>query len=291
MISGNASLTEAGRSVLVTFNDKQYSATFPADGSWNVTVQSTDVQAMGDGTYTYSATVSDAVVNSTTANGQVTLDANVANLPVLTVNAVTGDNIIDGAEIKAAQILNGSSLNLEAGQTVTVILNGKTYLTTVDNQGHWQVSVSAPDLAQLAQGQHTLEVSAQDKSGNHSSATHSFEVNTALSGIAIDPITGDDKLNLRKVAQNITVTGSSQNVAAGTSVCTAKPTPEPQRQTGNGASCFPRPICNSWLTARPPLPSALWTVPAIRSAAATQSACLPTRCPAPRLTRRLATEC
>ncbi|QZN95213.1 Ig-like domain-containing protein [Symbiopectobacterium purcellii] len=218
VISGNASLTEAGRNVLVTFNGKQYSASVQADGSWSVTVQSADLQAMGDGTYTYSATVSDTAGNSTTASGQVTLDANVANLPMLTVNAVTGNNIIDGAEIKAAQILSGSSLNLEAGQAVTVILNGKTYLTTVDNQGHWQVSVPATDLAQLAQGQHRLEVSAQDKSGNPSSATHSFEVNTALSGIAIDPVTGDDKLNLSEVAQNITVTGSSQNVAAGTAV-------------------------------------------------------------------------
>ncbi|MCW2478425.1 Ig-like domain-containing protein [Candidatus Symbiopectobacterium sp. NZEC135] len=217
-ISGNASLTEAGRIVLVTFNGKQYSATVQADGSWNVTVQSADLQAMADGTYTYSATVSDTAGNSTTASGQVTLDANIANLPVLTVNAVTGNNIIDGAEIKAAQILSGSSLNLEAGQTVTVILNGKTYLTTVDNQGHWQVNVPATDLAQLAQGQHALEVSAQDKSGNPVEATHTFEVNTALSGIAIDPVTGDDKLNQSEVAQNITVTGSSQNVAAGTTV-------------------------------------------------------------------------
>ncbi len=217
-ISGNASLTEAGRIVLVTFNGKQYSATVQADGSWNVTVQSANLQAMADGTYTYSATVSDTAGNSTTASGQVTLDANIANLPVLTVNAVTGNNIIDGAEIKAAQILSGSSLNLEAGQTVTVILNGKTYLTTVNNQGHWQVNVPATDLAQLAQGQHALEVSAQDKSGNPVEATHTFEVNTALSGIAIDPVTGDDKLNQSEVAQNITVTGSSQNVAAGTTV-------------------------------------------------------------------------
>lgn len=218
VISGNASLTEAGRSVLVTFNGKQYSATVQADGSWSVTLQSADLQALGDDTYTYSATVSDTAGNSTTASGQVTLDANVANLPVLTVNAVTGNNIINGAEIKAAQILSGSSLNLEAGQTVTVTLNGKTYLTTVDNQGHWQVSVPVTDLAQLAQGQHRLEISAQDKSGNPSVATHSFEVNTALSGIAIDPVTGDDKLNLSEVAQALTITGSSQNVAAGTAV-------------------------------------------------------------------------
>lgn len=218
VISGNASLTEAGRNVLVTFNGKQYTATVQADGSWSVNVQSADLQAMGDGTYSYSATLSDAAGNSTTTTGQVTLDASIANLPVLTVNAVTENNIIDGAEIKATQTLSGTSLNLEVGQTVTVTLNGKTYTTTVDSQGHWQVNVSDIDLAQLAQGQHTLDVSSQDKSGNPAASTHTFVVNTALSGITIDPVTGDDKLSQSEVANDLIVTGSSQNVATGTAV-------------------------------------------------------------------------
>ncbi|MFJ5417164.1 Ig-like domain-containing protein [Pectobacterium carotovorum] len=218
VISGNALQSEAGRTVIVTINNKNYQAQIQADGSWSTTVPATDLQALADGSYTVTATLTGASGNSATSTGSLTLDANPANLPLLTVNAIALNNIIDGGEINVAQIISGSSLNVEAGQRVTVTLGDNTYTATVDSNGQWRVSVPSVDLLHLAQGAHTVTIGVNDVSGNPATLSQTITVNTSLSGIAIDTVAGDDKLNQAEASQDLTVNGSSQNVAAGTAV-------------------------------------------------------------------------
>ncbi|MFJ5366498.1 Ig-like domain-containing protein [Pectobacterium punjabense] len=218
LISGNALQADAGRSVIVTINNKNYQAQIQADGSWSTPIPAADLQALADGSYTVTATLTGASGNSTTSTGSLTLDANPANLPLLTVNAIALNNIIDGGEINVAQIISGSSLNVEAGQRVTVTLGDNTYTTTVDSNGQWRVSVPSVDLIHLAQGPHTVTIGVNDLSGNPATLSQTITVNTSLSGIAIDTVAGDDKLNQAEATQDLTVNGSSQNVAAGTAV-------------------------------------------------------------------------
>ncbi|UMO88519.1 Ig-like domain-containing protein [Pectobacterium sp. PL64] len=217
-ISGSALQSDAGRTVLVTISNKNYQAQIQADGSWSTTIPAADLQALADGNYTLTATLTGASGNSATSTGSLTLDANPANLPLLTVNAIALNNIIDGGEINVAQIISGSSLNVEAGQRVTVTLGDNTYTATVDSNGQWRVSVPSVDLIHLAQGAHTVTIGVNDVSGNPATLSQTFTVNTSLSGIAIDTVAGDDKLNQTEAAQDLTVNGSSQNVAAGTAV-------------------------------------------------------------------------
>ncbi|MDE8742315.1 Ig-like domain-containing protein [Pectobacterium polaris] len=221
VISGHALQSEAGRTVLVTVNNKNYQAQIQVDGSWSTTVPAADLQAMADGNYTVTATLTGASGNSTTSAGSLTLDANPANLPLLTINAIALNNIIDGGEINVAQIISGGSLNVEAGQRVTVTLGDNTYTATVDSNGQWRVSVPSVDLLHLAQGAHTVTIGVNDVSGNPTTLSQTITVNTSLSGIAIDTVAGDDKLNQAEAAQDLTVNGSSQNVAAGTAVTIA----------------------------------------------------------------------
>ncbi|MDX6913730.1 Ig-like domain-containing protein [Pectobacterium carotovorum] len=217
-ISGNALQSDAGRTVTVTINNKNYQAQIQPDGSWSTTIPTADLQALADGNYTVTATLTGASGNSTTSTGALTLDASPANLPLLTVNAIALNNIIDGGEINVAQIISGGSLNVEAGQRVTVTLGDNTYTTTVDSNGQWRVSVPSVDLIHLAQGTHTVTIGVNDASGNPATLSQTITVNTSLSGIAIDTVAGDDKLNQLEVAQDLIVNGSSQNVAAGTTV-------------------------------------------------------------------------
>ncbi|MCA5917993.1 Ig-like domain-containing protein [Pectobacterium brasiliense] len=217
-ISGNALQSEAGRTVLVTVNNKNYQAQIQVDGSWSTTIPAADLQAMADGNYTVTATLTGASGNSTTSTESLTLDANPANLPLLTVNAIALNNIIDGGEINVAQIISGGSLNVEAGQRVTVTLGDNTYTATVDGNGQWRVSVPSVDLLHLAQGTHTVTIGVNDVSGNPATLSQTITVNTSLSGIAIDTVAGDDKLNQAEAAQDLTINGSSQNVTAGTTV-------------------------------------------------------------------------
>ncbi|GLY62154.1 hypothetical protein Pcaca05_30110 [Pectobacterium carotovorum subsp. carotovorum] len=218
VISGNTLQSEAGRTVIVTINNKNYQAQVQVDGSWSTTVPAADLQTLADGNYTVTATLTGASGNSTIVTGALTLDANPANLPLLTVNAIALNNIIDGSEINVAQIISGGSLNVEAGQRVTVTLGDNTYTATVDSNGQWRVSVPSIDLLHLAQGTHTVTVGVNDISGNPAALSQTITVNTSLSGIAIDTIAGDDKLNQAEAAQDLIINGSSQNVAAGTAV-------------------------------------------------------------------------
>ncbi|GKX43366.1 hypothetical protein SOASR015_24000 [Pectobacterium carotovorum subsp. carotovorum] len=218
VISGNALQSEAGRTVTVTVNNKNYQAQIQVDGSWSTTIPAADLQALADGNYTVTASLTSASGNSATSTGSLTLDANPANLPLLTVNAIALNNIIDGGEINVAQIISGGSLNVEAGQRVTVTLGDNTYTATVDSNGQWRVNVPSVDLLHLAQGTHTVTVGVNDVSGNPATFSQTITVNTSLSGIAIDTVAGDDKLNQAEAAQDLTVNGSSQNVTAGTAV-------------------------------------------------------------------------
>ncbi|MFP1496415.1 hypothetical protein ACLB1Q_13040 [Escherichia coli] len=70
----------------------------------------------------------------------------------MTINTIAGDDILSAAETGAALTITGSS-TAEAGQTVTVTLNGTNYTGTVQTDGSWsrvpQADVSALDRQQL----------------------------------------------------------------------------------------------------------------------------------------------
>ncbi|TQI78977.1 Ig-like protein group 3 [Serratia fonticola] len=218
VVSGTASIADAGRTVTVTFNGKSYTGVVANDGTWSATIPSADLQAIGDGSYPLTTTLSDAAGNTTTVTHTVTIDANPLDLPTLSINVFAGNDIIDGAEVKTSQTLSGTTTHVEAGQLVTITLNGKTYTATVLADGTWSTNVPAADLGQLAQGNSTISVTVSDTSGNPATATHNVVVNTALSGIAIDVIAGDDKLNLAESLLPLTINGSSLNLATGASV-------------------------------------------------------------------------
>ncbi|WP_308737493.1 Ig-like domain-containing protein [Serratia fonticola] len=218
VVSGTASIGDAGRTVTVTLNGKTYTGVVANDGTWSATIPSADLQAIGDGSYPLTTTLSDAAGNTTTVTHTVTIDANPLDLPTLSIDVFAGNDIIDGAEVKTSQTLSGTTTHVEAGQLVTITLNGKTYTATVLADGTWSTSVSAADLGQLAQGNSTINVTVSDTSGNPATATHNVLVNTALSGIAIDVIAGDDKLNLAESLLPLAISGSSLNLAIGASV-------------------------------------------------------------------------
>ena len=51
----------------------------------------------------------------------------------MTINALAGDNIVNAAEVAAGQTLTGKVTNAASGDTVTIMLGGQTYTTTVQD--------------------------------------------------------------------------------------------------------------------------------------------------------------
>src|SRR5476649_668202 len=193
-ITGTASLSEAGRTVSVTLNGETYTGTVQPNGQWSITVPAGALSAVADGQYPLSVEISDAAGNSTTVTSTVQLDGNPATAPTLTLNTFAGNNVVDGAEQQTAQILSGTTTQVEAGQTVTVTLNNVTYTATVQTGGNWSVSIPSADLLALQNGSLTLTATVSDKAGNPASGTTNLTVDNTLSGLSVEPLTGDNLL-------------------------------------------------------------------------------------------------
>ncbi|MEH0888592.1 Ig-like domain-containing protein, partial [Enterobacter sp. UNJFSC 003] len=90
--------------------------------------------------------------NSASAGREYSVDA---TAPSVTINTIASDDILNATEAQADLAISGTS-TAEAGQTVTVSLNGKDYTATVGSDGTWTLSVPPADLAGLTDGSVTV---------------------------------------------------------------------------------------------------------------------------------------
>ncbi|NZB77088.1 Ig-like domain-containing protein [Escherichia coli] len=210
-----SSTAEAGQTVTVTLNGENYTGTVQTDGSWSVSVPPADLSALTASNYTVSAAVSDKAGNPASANHNLTVDTSV---PVVTINTVAGDDVINATEHAQAQIISGSATGAATGSTVTVTIGTNTFTTVLDASGNWSVGVPSSVVSALANGTVTINASVTDAGGNSGSATHQVTVNTGLPTITFNAISGDNVLNADEKGQPLTISGSSTGLATGAQV-------------------------------------------------------------------------
>ena len=210
-----SSTAEAGQTVTVTLNGTNYTGTVQTDGSWSVSVSPADVSALAASNYTVSAAVNDKAGNPASVNHNLTVDTSV---PVVTINTVAGDDVINATEHAQAQIISGSATGAATGSTVTVTIGTNTFTTVLDASGNWSVGVPASVVSALANGTVTINASVTDAGGNSGSATHQVTVNTGLPTITFNAISGDNVLNADEKGQPLTISGSSTGLATGAQV-------------------------------------------------------------------------
>ncbi|HFI9209109.1 TPA: Ig-like domain-containing protein [Escherichia coli] len=210
-----SSTAEAGQTVTVTLNGENYTGTVQTDGSWSVSVPQADVSALTASNYTVSAAVNDKAGNPASVNHNLTVDTSV---PVVTINTVAGDDVINATEHAQAQIISGSATGAATGSTVTVTIGTNTFTTVLDASGNWSVGVPASVVSALANGTVTINASVTDAGGNSGSATHQVTVNTGLPTITFNAISGDNVLNADEKGQPLTISGGSTGLATGAQV-------------------------------------------------------------------------
>ncbi|NAG22699.1 Ig-like domain-containing protein, partial [Escherichia coli] len=203
----------AGTAITVTLNGQNYSATTDASGNWSVTVPASAVSALGEATYSVTASVTNAQGNSSTASHNVQVNT---ALPGVTINPVATDDIINAAEAGSAQTISGQITGAAAGSTVTVELGGKTYTATVQADLSWNVSIPASDWQALGNGELTVNASVTNAVGNTGSGTRDITIDASLPGLRVDTVAGDDVVNIIEHGQALVVTGSSSGLAEGT---------------------------------------------------------------------------
>ncbi|MCG3098800.1 Ig-like domain-containing protein [Enterobacter sp. DRP3] len=213
-ISGTSNQPE-GTTVTLTLNGIHYTATTDASGNWSVTVPASAVSALGEAHYTVTASVTDNVGNSASTSHGVLVDS---SLPVVTINTLAGDNIVNAAEVAAGQTLTGKVTNAAAGDTVTIILGGQTYTATVQDDLTWSLPLSESQLTALGNGDLTVSASVTNAHGNTGSSSLDFTIDAQLPGLRIDTVAGDDVINIIEHGQNLIVSGTSSDLAAGSTV-------------------------------------------------------------------------
>ncbi|WP_459178634.1 Ig-like domain-containing protein [Enterobacter asburiae] len=213
-VSGTTT-AEAGQTVTVSLNGKDYTTTVSAEGSWTLNVPAADVAALTDGSVTVTASVSDKAGNPASVDHTLTVDVTV---PAVTINTVAGDDVINLAEHSQAHIISGTATGAAAGDKVTVTIGGKTYTTVLDAAGNWSVGVPASVISGLSDGTVTVTASVTDAAGNIGSGSHNVTVDTGLPSVAFNAISGDNVLNAVEKGQDLSVSGTSANLAEGTVV-------------------------------------------------------------------------
>ncbi|ORC22883.1 type 1 secretion target domain-containng protein [Enterobacter cloacae subsp. cloacae] len=214
LLSGTSNQPE-GTSITVNLNGINYNATTDASGNWSVTVPASAVSALGEAHYTVTASVTDSVGNSASTSHDVLVDS---SLPVVTIDTLAGDNIVNAAEVAAGQTLTGKVTNAASGDTVTIILGGQTYTATVQDDLTWSLPLTESQLTALGNGDLTVSASVTNAHGNTGSSSLDFNIDAQLPGLRIDTVAGDDVINVIEHAQNLIVSGTSSDLAAGSTV-------------------------------------------------------------------------
>ncbi|HIC0128324.1 Ig-like domain-containing protein, partial [Enterobacter hormaechei] len=206
IVSGSSDGLAPGTALTVTVNGKDYAATVLADGTWSAAIPSTDVSAWPEGTVKISVTGDSVAGNPITISHDVTVDlATVA----ISINALATDDVINAAEKGADLVLSGVTTNVEAGQTVTISLNGRIYTTTVDDSGNWTYTVPSADLAGLKDGDASVQVSVTNVNGNSASAGREYSVDATAPSVTINTIATDDILNATEAQSDLAISGTS----------------------------------------------------------------------------------
>ncbi|VFS49197.1 Uncharacterised protein [Budvicia aquatica] len=214
-ISGTSTDVAQGQSVTVRLNGKSYTTVVDSGGTWTLNVPAVDVAKLGDASYTVNASVTDTVGNSVTTTHDVKVDT-VA--PLVIINAVGGDDILNADEVEIDQTLSGRVVNAEVGQAVTVSLGGKDYATTVNGDGTWSVSVPTVDLTAQGDGGLTVTATVTNQAGNEGQGEREIVIDAGLPGLRIDTVAGDDIINAIELGQALVINGTSTDLAAGSTV-------------------------------------------------------------------------
>uniref|UniRef100_UPI002494EA41 Ig-like domain-containing protein n=1 Tax=Pseudoalteromonas arctica TaxID=394751 RepID=UPI002494EA41 len=191
-ITGTANAPQ-GSTVSVEITDSNnithtVTTTLGVNGTWSVAA----TQVLAEGTFTVSASVSDAAGNEATATGTGEIDT-IAPTLVLTSPGSSSD--ITPTLSGTSDAVEGTVINFTV---VDDQGNTQTFTTTVDADGNFSVEVPTA----IAEGPYSIEANISDVAGNSTDITGNGTIDTSAPSITVDaPVLTNDSTP--------TVTGTS----------------------------------------------------------------------------------
>ncbi|UTD15340.1 Ig-like domain-containing protein [Tenacibaculum mesophilum] len=169
-----------GDTVTLIINGNTYTGTVDASGNYSINVPGSDLAADTDTTVEASVTTTDTAGNTTSATDThlYNVDTTAPTLSIV-IDDITPDNIIDAVEAGTNIPVTGTVTgDFNTGDTVTLIINGNTYTSTVDASGNYSINVPGSELAADPDTTVEASVTTTDTAGNTASATdtHSYSL-------------------------------------------------------------------------------------------------------------------
>jgi ribosomal protein L21E len=203
-----------GDTVTLTVNGNTYTGTVDAGGLFSINVPGSALAADPDATIDASVSTTDAAGNPGTATTtqSYAIDTT-APVPTISVNSVTGDNVLNAAEAGGTVAITGTvGGEFNTGDTVTLTVNGNTYTGTVDAGGLFSINVPGSALAADPDATIDASVSTTDAAGNPGTATttQSYAIDTTapVPTISVNSVTGDNVLNAAEAGGTVAITGT-----------------------------------------------------------------------------------
>ncbi|OLQ87886.1 hypothetical protein BIY21_16450, partial [Vibrio ponticus] len=181
-------VTEANSFISVEINGNTYTTQADASGNWAVRVD----DALPHGEYEYQVSATDYAGNTSNETGQLTIDLTPPS-PFsgdMVENSLVDTGVSDSDKITKNTMPTFAGV-AELDAIVELVIDGKTFQTTVDTSGNWTITVDQP----LSQGTHNYHLNAYDLAGNKTaiidqSITIDTEVVTFTGGLDAEFDTG-----------------------------------------------------------------------------------------------------
>ncbi|UKA05070.1 retention module-containing protein [Photobacterium damselae subsp. damselae] len=201
---------KVGDVVTVSLDGKEIGTTkvVEHDGKlvWSIEADGQALLQAGVDRVSATVTATDAAGNSATANA--THDYSVDVQASITINPITGDNIITQAEGHEPKLpITGTvGKDVEPGDKVVVTVNGHDYTTTVTADKTWTVEVSGDDILHADKAIATVTTSYGIPHEATATDTEGYTVQIDA-GIQITSIAGDNVVNKQESGEKVPVTG------------------------------------------------------------------------------------
>lgn len=200
----------AGATLTVTVGTYSQQVTVGANGQWTLNVPGGIVTQNG------TATVTVSTMDGAGNPSQSSFDFRVDTVASLAVNAVAGNNVLNGAENQ--QVITVTGTSEASSHSVNVTWNGMTLPATVGANGNWTVNFPANLFGQIQTTATMITVTAIDSAGNAASASHAVSVDTlAQVAMGAGQIGGDDRMTMSETG-SFNLTGTSDPGASVTVV-------------------------------------------------------------------------
>ena len=190
------------------------------DGSgWAYFETNIDVSTLADGELSVVVNVTDVYGNEGVSSPQSIVKDTVADAGVVTVNAITSDDVINAEESGQTITVSGKAVggDISVGDVVKMTINGREYSTTVATGGVWALAVAGSDLA--ADTEFEVVVTSSDAAGNtvesKTTSTHIVDtsapdslvisLNTDSGSSANDNLTNDGSYTITGIESGATL--------------------------------------------------------------------------------------